>query len=99
MEKSVNSHYYRPENWDWWELPGWAHNADWPNMRLIGNWMPLVNDSQDRASIALADPFAPERRGEAPRPCSHLAEGEAGLPVHHRRSPSSTASTPTVSCP
>jgi prepilin-type N-terminal cleavage/methylation domain-containing protein/prepilin-type processing-associated H-X9-DG protein len=50
MEKSVNSHYYRPENWDWWELPGWAHNADWPNMRLIGNWMPLVNDTQDRLS-------------------------------------------------
>jgi len=18
--------------WDWWELPGWAHNSDWPNM-------------------------------------------------------------------
>jgi len=48
MEKSVNAKFYRPENWDWWELPGWAHGADWPNMRLIGNWMPLVHDSQRR---------------------------------------------------
>ena len=48
MEKSVNSKYARPDNWDWWDLPGWAHNADWPNMRLIGNWMPLVHDTQKR---------------------------------------------------
>ena len=48
MEKSVNSKFSRPENWDWWELPGWAHGADWPNMRLIGNWMPLVQDNQQR---------------------------------------------------
>jgi prepilin-type N-terminal cleavage/methylation domain-containing protein len=48
MEKSVNAKYLKPDNWDWWELPGWAHNADWPNMRLIGNWMPLVQDSQQR---------------------------------------------------
>ena len=33
---------------DWWELPGWAHNSDWPNMRLIGNWLPLLPDTQDR---------------------------------------------------
>src|SRR5207248_6012068 len=38
----------RRGNWDWGELPGWAHNADWPNMRLIGNWLPLLPDSQDR---------------------------------------------------
>jgi prepilin-type N-terminal cleavage/methylation domain-containing protein len=48
MEKAVNAKYARPDNWDWWELPGWAHNADWPNMRLIGNWMPLVHDTQKR---------------------------------------------------
>ena len=50
MEKSVNAKYNRPGNWDWWDLPGWAHNADWPNMRLIGNWMPLVHDTQPRLS-------------------------------------------------
>jgi prepilin-type N-terminal cleavage/methylation domain-containing protein len=50
MEKSVMAKYARPGNWDWWELPGWAHNADWPNMRLIGNWLPLLPDTQDRPS-------------------------------------------------
>jgi prepilin-type N-terminal cleavage/methylation domain-containing protein/prepilin-type processing-associated H-X9-DG protein len=54
MEKSVNAKYPRPDNWDWWELPGWSYNADWPNMRLIGNWMPLVADNQDRASVGLS---------------------------------------------
>src|SRR5262249_47015261 len=34
--------------WDWWELPGWAHGADWPNMRLGGTWLPPVSDTQDR---------------------------------------------------
>jgi prepilin-type N-terminal cleavage/methylation domain-containing protein len=48
MEKSMMARYSEPGNWDWWELPGWAHNADWPNMRLIGNWLPLLPDSQDR---------------------------------------------------
>jgi prepilin-type N-terminal cleavage/methylation domain-containing protein len=48
MEKSVMQRYNQPGNWDWWELPGWAHDADWPNMRLIGNWLPLLPDSQDR---------------------------------------------------
>src|SRR3954470_4414184 len=50
MEKSVNAKFMRPGGavWDWWELPGWAHNSDWPNMRLIGNWMPLVNDNDRR---------------------------------------------------
>ena len=48
MEKSVNAQYKKPGNWDWWDLPGWAHNSDWPNMRLIGNWMPLVHDTQKR---------------------------------------------------
>jgi prepilin-type N-terminal cleavage/methylation domain-containing protein len=48
MEKAVMSRNAQPGNWDWWELPGWAHNADWPNMRLIGNWIPLLNDNEDR---------------------------------------------------
>jgi prepilin-type N-terminal cleavage/methylation domain-containing protein len=48
MEKSVKSRYYQPGNWDWWELPGWAHDADWPNMRLIGNWLPLLPDGSER---------------------------------------------------
>ena len=30
------------------ELPGWADSADWPNMRLIGNWLPLLSDFEDR---------------------------------------------------
>jgi prepilin-type N-terminal cleavage/methylation domain-containing protein len=43
MEKSVSAQWYQPTldpptNWDWWELPGWSHNADWPNMRLAGWW-------------------------------------------------------------
>ena len=53
MEKSVNARF-QPGNWDWWDLPGWAHNADWATMRLIGHWMPLVADSQDRAAAGLA---------------------------------------------
>jgi prepilin-type N-terminal cleavage/methylation domain-containing protein len=48
MEKSVMARHYQPGNWDWWELSGWDHNSDWPNMRLIGNWLPLLPDSQDR---------------------------------------------------
>jgi prepilin-type N-terminal cleavage/methylation domain-containing protein len=51
MEKSVWNKAYQPyasPNWDWWETPGWAHNADWPNTRLIGNWLPLLDDKDDR---------------------------------------------------
>jgi prepilin-type N-terminal cleavage/methylation domain-containing protein len=48
MEKSVMARNSQPGNWDWWELPGWAFGADWPNMRLIGNWLPLLPDNQDR---------------------------------------------------
>jgi prepilin-type N-terminal cleavage/methylation domain-containing protein len=53
MEKSVYAQDYQPQvspNWDWWELPGWAFGADWPNMRLIGNWLPLLPDNQVRPS-------------------------------------------------
>jgi prepilin-type N-terminal cleavage/methylation domain-containing protein len=50
MEKSLMARYSQPGNWDWWELPGWAYGADWPNMRLIGNWLPLLADNQDRPS-------------------------------------------------
>ena len=45
-EKAVSNRQYSPRVWDWWELPGWAHNADWPNMRLLGNWIPMMPDSQ-----------------------------------------------------
>lgn len=46
MEKAVSSRQYTPQVWDWWEIPGWAHNSDWPNMRLAGNWLPLMPDNQ-----------------------------------------------------
>ncbi len=45
-EKAVSSRQYAPRVWDWWELPGWTHNSDWPNMRLAGNWVPAMPDSQ-----------------------------------------------------
>jgi prepilin-type N-terminal cleavage/methylation domain-containing protein len=45
-EKAVSSRQYQPRVWDWWELPGWAHGADWPNMRLAGNWIPVLPDNQ-----------------------------------------------------
>ena len=45
-EKAVSSRQYTPKVWDWWELNGWAHNADWPNMRLAGNWVPVMPDTQ-----------------------------------------------------
>jgi prepilin-type N-terminal cleavage/methylation domain-containing protein len=45
-EKAVSNRQYQPKIWDWWEIPGWAHNADWPNMRLAGNWVPIMPDSQ-----------------------------------------------------
>jgi prepilin-type N-terminal cleavage/methylation domain-containing protein/prepilin-type processing-associated H-X9-DG protein len=51
MEKSVYAPWYQPEevpNWDWWELSGWSFPADWPNMRLIGNWLPLLQDYDQR---------------------------------------------------
>jgi prepilin-type N-terminal cleavage/methylation domain-containing protein len=51
MEKAVWAPWYQPEevpNWDWWELSGWSFPADWPNMRLIGNWIPLLQDTDPR---------------------------------------------------
>ena len=45
-EKAVSSRQYRAKVWDWWELNGWSHNADWPNMRLAGNWLPPMQDNQ-----------------------------------------------------
>jgi prepilin-type N-terminal cleavage/methylation domain-containing protein/prepilin-type processing-associated H-X9-DG protein len=48
MEKAVSSKNYQPQVWDWWELPGWAGAADWQNMRLIGNWLPMLQDNADR---------------------------------------------------
>ena len=45
-EKAVSNKQYHPKIWDWWELPGWTHGADWPNMHLAGNWIPVQPDSQ-----------------------------------------------------
>ncbi len=45
-EKAVSSRQYNARIWDWWDVPGWAHNADWPNMRLAGNWVPIMPDTQ-----------------------------------------------------
>jgi prepilin-type N-terminal cleavage/methylation domain-containing protein len=45
-EKAVSSRQYNPRVWDWWELPGWAHGADWPNMRLAGNWIDIQPDTK-----------------------------------------------------
>jgi prepilin-type N-terminal cleavage/methylation domain-containing protein len=56
MEKAVSVRQYQPTatpDWDWWEIPGWAHNSDWPNMRLAGNWIPLLADT-DRNRISWA---------------------------------------------
>jgi prepilin-type N-terminal cleavage/methylation domain-containing protein len=56
MEKSVSSNFYQPTfdaptNWDWWDLPGWSHNADWPNIRLAGWWgSATVGDTDPRPS-------------------------------------------------
>jgi prepilin-type N-terminal cleavage/methylation domain-containing protein len=46
-EKAVWNKQYTPKVWDWWELPGWAHGADWPNMRLCGNWIPPLADTDN----------------------------------------------------
>jgi prepilin-type N-terminal cleavage/methylation domain-containing protein/prepilin-type processing-associated H-X9-DG protein len=46
MEKAVSSRQYQPHVWAWDDLPGWAHNADWPNNRLAGNWIPMMPDNQ-----------------------------------------------------
>jgi prepilin-type N-terminal cleavage/methylation domain-containing protein len=44
-EKAVWTSQYSPKVWDWWELPGWSHGADWPNMRLAGNWIKPLQDN------------------------------------------------------
>jgi prepilin-type N-terminal cleavage/methylation domain-containing protein len=50
MEKSVSARFYQPrvDPWDWWDIPGWTHNADWPNMRLAGMWAPTLGDADPR---------------------------------------------------
>jgi prepilin-type N-terminal cleavage/methylation domain-containing protein len=45
MEKAVSARQYSARIWDWWDVPGWAHNSDWPNMRLAGNWLPVLADN------------------------------------------------------
>ena len=56
MEKSVNAKFLNPDggaSGTGGSCPAGRHNSDWPNMRLIGNWMPLVNDTQDRAAAGI----------------------------------------------
>jgi prepilin-type N-terminal cleavage/methylation domain-containing protein len=50
MEKSVSTQFYSPrvDPWDWWDIPGWVHNADWPNMRLAGLDAPTLGDADPR---------------------------------------------------
>jgi len=51
MEKSVWSGQYSSQgspNWDWWDMPGMLHGADWPNMRLAGMWAPTLSDTDAR---------------------------------------------------
>jgi prepilin-type processing-associated H-X9-DG protein len=48
MEKAVWSGNEKPQDWDWWDLPGWAHSSDWPNCRLIGHGIPLYSDATTR---------------------------------------------------
>jgi len=45
-EKAVFAQQYSAKIWDLWDVPGWAHNSDWPNMRLVGNWIPILPDNQ-----------------------------------------------------
>jgi prepilin-type N-terminal cleavage/methylation domain-containing protein len=45
MEKAVSAQQYQARVWDWWDVPGWSHNSDWPNMRLVGNWLPVLADN------------------------------------------------------
>jgi prepilin-type processing-associated H-X9-DG protein len=48
MEKAVSAANYHSQYGDWWEGYGWASNADWPDMRLVGNGVPLLADNQAR---------------------------------------------------
>jgi prepilin-type processing-associated H-X9-DG protein len=48
MEKAVSAQYYSPRYTDQWEVYGWATGADWPNMRVAGNGIPLLADNQAR---------------------------------------------------
>jgi prepilin-type N-terminal cleavage/methylation domain-containing protein len=57
-EKAVSARQYQPtvSPWDWWDIPGWAHGADWPNMRLAGNWIaPLADNDTVRIDWANAN--------------------------------------------
>lgn len=54
-EKSVHAPRYSPPatGWDWWDLPGAMHSADWPNMRGFHNsssGSPIWKDSMPSLS-------------------------------------------------
>ncbi len=51
MEKAVPANAYLVDtsiNWDWWDLMGYYHNADWGSMRTTGE--ALVSDTSRRPS-------------------------------------------------
>jgi len=51
MEKSAAPQFYTSRGeptWDWWDMPGMLHAADWPNMRLAGMWAPTLSDTEPR---------------------------------------------------
>jgi len=53
-EKAVSAQQYNAKIWDWWDVPGWAHGADWPNMRKAGGWIPILADNQDRSKTSIS---------------------------------------------
>jgi prepilin-type N-terminal cleavage/methylation domain-containing protein len=56
LEKACAQPSYTPIPGDWWELPGWAHNADWSAMRIVqveGEYPPVA----DGAGRRIDNPF------------------------------------------
>jgi len=53
-EKAVSAAQYTAKIWDWWDVPGWAHGADWPNMRKAGGWIPILADNVNRSTTSIA---------------------------------------------
>jgi prepilin-type processing-associated H-X9-DG protein len=56
MEKAVAANAYEPyadgsTDWAWWDVPGWVHNADWPNMRLAADPTGKYNTLIDQPGV------------------------------------------------
>jgi prepilin-type N-terminal cleavage/methylation domain-containing protein len=61
VEKACSTEFYTAMELDWWEVPGWSHNADWATMRIAhpeGQYPPML-DSTPRPD---ADPFLIEAK-------------------------------------